>query len=245
MIEGKVINELFFAEKQKDAGWQKEDSHICIQIAIEERDSMTSSLNYTCNQLENKFSDSLVFAYEESILMIINLKKAEKKLSDLMSELKLFLREGLFRAGISMVNNNFSRIRELYMQTNLAIKLGGKIHPMYWYFHFDDYVIQAMFYEMSRNISADMYCDKSLYKLLEYDKENGAQLFETLHIYLNSNMNISHTAEKLFLHRSTLLYRLERIYSLTGIDLKHPDKRFHLLLSYYLLKWNHTNNSLK
>lgn len=241
LIDGTKINELFFMERLAELSWNRDDSHICIQILIEERDSMTSSLKYTCNRLESNFPNSIAFQYRDSILMIINLSRTHNKISDLMSELKIFLREGLFRAGISMVNNDFFRLRESYTQTTLAVKVGEKIDPMYWYFHFSDYVIQAMFYETSKNISADMYCHPGLFELLRYDKKNETGLFDTLYIFLNSNMNLAHTSEKLFIHRSTLIYRLERINTLISSDLKDPDERFKLLMSYHLLEWNNIN----
>lgn len=49
-------------------------------------------------------------------------------------------------------------------------------------------------------------------------------------------MNISHTSEALIIHRSTLLYRLERIQTLTGMNLNTPKLRFSLLYSYYLME---------
>ena len=238
IMEGNKVNELFFNKQLSEIQWIRNHSHICIQIMIEERDSRTSTLKYTCSKLENQFENSIVFSWLDSIIMIINLTKNPKSISDLLAELKIFLREGLFRAGISMISNDFFKIRESYIQTTLAVKVGEKIDPMYWYFHFDDYTVQAMFYELSKNISLEMFCDTSLYKLLEYDSENDTQLYDTLLIYLNSNMNIAHSAEKLYIHRSTLLYRLERINTLINIDLKNPDSRFKLLLSFHLLKWN-------
>lgn len=238
IMEGNKVNELFFNKQLSEINWSKNDTHICVQIMIEERDSRTSSLKYTCSKLENQFQNSIVFSWSDSIIMIMNLTKTQKSISDLMAELKIFLREGLFRAGISMISNDFFKIRESYIQTSLAVKVGEKIDPMYWYFHFDDYSVQAMFYEISKDISVEMFCDSSLYKLLDYDTLNETQLYETLMIYLTSNMNIAHTAEKLYIHRSTLLYRLERINTLINVDLKNPDSRFKLLLSFYLLKWN-------
>ncbi len=244
IIEGNKINELFFIERLGDSGWAKNDEHVCISISIEQHDSMTSSLKYTCSRLENNFQNSFVFPYKESILMIINLTKTQKTFTELMSELKIFLREGLFRAGISNISNDFFKIRESYIQTIYAIKAGEKVDPMYWYFHFSDYSVQSMFYEISKNVSATMYCNDDLFKLQRYDQKNDTELFETLKILLNSNMNIAHTSERLFIHRSTMLYRLERITSLIHSDLKNPKDRFKLLLSYYLLEWNDKNKKI-
>ena len=57
----------------------------------------------------------------------------------------------------------------------------------------------------------------------------------TLKVYLRNNMNAVKTAKELFIHRSTMVYRLERIEELTGIDYKDPYKILHLLISLELL----------
>lgn len=238
LLEGNTVNELLFLQRLADIGWSNGDSYICIQILIEERDSKTFSANYTCNRLENHFPYSFVFPYHDSIIMIINLNKNPKNISDFMNELKIFLREGLFRAGISTVSNDFLRIREYYIQTALAVTVGEKIDPMYWYYHFNDYVMQAMFYEMSKNISVDMFCERGIFELIKYDKEHQTQLYLTLKVFLDCNMNIAHAANELFIHRSTLMYRIDRISSLINLDIKNPKERFRILLSYHLLEWN-------
>ena len=76
-----------------------------------------------------------------------------------------------------------------------------------------------------------MFLEKYLYPLLKYSEEKNADLFHTLRIYLQNHGNISQTANKLFIHRSTLLYRLEKIESLLGVDLNDPDHRFNLMLA--------------
>ena len=49
---------------------------------------------------------------------------------------------------------------------------------------------------------------------------------ETLNIirtFFENNLNVSETSRKLFVHRNTLVYRLEKIRKLTGLDLRRFD----------------------
>lgn len=63
-------------------------------------------------------------------------------------------------------------------------------------------------------------------KLLEKKIENAkfsmldSDDIKTANIFLESNLNISEAARKLFIHRNTLIYRLEKIHKTTGYDLK-------------------------
>ncbi len=69
--------------------------------------------------------------------------------------------------------------------------------------------------------------------LVDHDRERGSDLVRTLHVYFASGTNASEAADRLYLHRNSLLYRLERICDLTGLDLK--DYRVALALRLGLL----------
>ena len=45
----------------------------------------------------------------------------------------------------------------------------------------------------------------------------------TIHAFFDNNLNVSETSRKLFVHRNTLVYRLEKIKKLTGLDLRQFD----------------------
>ncbi|MDR0919854.1 MAG: helix-turn-helix domain-containing protein [Oscillospiraceae bacterium] len=45
----------------------------------------------------------------------------------------------------------------------------------------------------------------------------------TIHKFFENNLNVSETSRKLFVHRNTLVYRLEKIKKLTGLDLREFD----------------------
>ena len=69
--------------------------------------------------------------------------------------------------------------------------------------------------------------------LREHDRTRRSDLVLTLKTYFASGGNASEAADRLFLHRNSMLYRLERIQKLTGLDLK--DYRVALALQLGLL----------
>lgn len=66
--------------------------------------------------------------------------------------------------------------------------------------------------------------------LIEYDRQHGTDLVHTVTSYLLNRTNVSLTARRLHLHRQSLLYRLNKIESLTGRSLDNPDDLFLLEL---------------
>ena len=45
----------------------------------------------------------------------------------------------------------------------------------------------------------------------------------TIQKFFENNLNVSETSRKLYVHRNTLVYRLDKIYKLTGLDLRNFD----------------------
>ena len=51
----------------------------------------------------------------------------------------------------------------------------------------------------------------------------GSKKSRTIQKFFENNLNVSETSRKLFVHRNTLVYRLEKIKKLTGLDLREFD----------------------
>lgn len=73
-------------------------------------------------------------------------------------------------------------------------------------------------------------------RLQEANAQYSFSLVETLKAYLDCNCNLIRTAERLFLHKNTLLYRLNHIKSIIRCDLNDADQRLLLMLSFKLLE---------
>jgi DNA-binding PucR family transcriptional regulator len=66
--------------------------------------------------------------------------------------------------------------------------------------------------------------------LVEHDRERRSDLVKTLKVYFDTGANASEAADRLFLHRNSMLYRLSRVEKLTGLNLKDPRARLALQL---------------
>ena len=77
-------------------------------------------------------------------------------------------------------------------------------------------------------LSVETYYPAGFANILEHDKESGISYLETLKVFLEEGMSYTSTAQKLFIHRSTLIDRISRIEKELSIDLKDSDKRLQL-----------------
>jgi PucR family transcriptional regulator, purine catabolism regulatory protein len=71
----------------------------------------------------------------------------------------------------------------------------------------------------------------TLASLAEYDRQQHAELLKTLHAFFDNLGNLASTAKSLHVHRNTLLYRLDRIGEISGMNLDDADDRLALWLA--------------
>jgi purine catabolism regulator len=110
--------------------------------------------------------------------------------------------------------------------------------------------------EMARRLSADRplyFPALSVYRLLlqiehtpeliDFEREilgsllayeTGSELIRTLQAYFEHNGNLSQTAESLYIHRNSLLYRMERIAEISGLDLGNSETRLAVQLALHI-----------
>src|SRR5688572_31143408 len=85
--------------------------------------------------------------------------------------------------------------------------------------------------------------DETVAPLLEYDEQYETELVRTLETFLEEDGNVAQTAQRLFTHRHTIRYRLERVKELTELDVSSTDGRERLGLGLKDRKSTRLNSS--
>ncbi len=67
--------------------------------------------------------------------------------------------------------------------------------------------------------------DETVAPLVAYDEQYETELVRTLESFLDADGNVAQTAQRLYTHRHTVRYRLERVKELTGLDVSSTDGR--------------------
>ncbi|MDE0143307.1 MAG: helix-turn-helix domain-containing protein [Caldilineaceae bacterium] len=96
--------------------------------------------------------------------------------------------------------------------------------------YFGDLGLYQLLTGLGGSGEANRFFRKTVEPLITHDEEHNAELVETLEAFFACHGNLSQTAALLHIHRNTLTYRLQRISSITQIDLNDADARFSLQL---------------
>lgn len=132
--------------------------------------------------------------------------------------------------GVGEPTARLINVRRSFTQAQEAIRVSGNLRSVAGVHFYEDLIIyQLLSSGVENEKSAELYT-LSIRSLVEYDKQNATNMVETLDCYFACNCNVSETAKALFIHRNTLIYRIDKIKSILGRDLKDSEERLLLQL---------------
>ena len=160
------------------------------------------------------------------------LTKIAKSIEDTLST-ELMLR---VIVGIGAVAGQLKDIARAFKEAQVAIEVGHVFDTEKTIISFENLGIGRLIYQLPTTLCemflTEVFCRGSI------DSLDHETLF-TIQKFFENNLNVSETSRKLFVHRNTLVYRLEKIKKLTGLDLREFDHaivfKVALMVKRYLL----------
>ena len=111
------------------------------------------------------------------------------------------------------------QIKDSYQEAQKALSLWKKMNRAEHIVYYSRLGLYRLLFKIEDKEEIREYYRYNLNVLLEHDTKNSAELLETLRQYLYCNGNLVKTSQALFIHRNTLLYRLNQIRDLLGKDI--------------------------
>ena len=146
-----------------------------------------------------------------------------KELNKIASSIEEALRAGgepTVVVGIGTVATHLRDLAKSYKEAQIAIEVGKVFDTEKYVINYENLGIGRLIYQLPTTL-CEMFLQE-VFKKNPIDALDKETLF-TIHKFFENNLNVSETARKLFVHRNTLVYRLEKIKKLTGLDLREFD----------------------
>lgn len=118
----------------------------------------------------------------------------------------------------------------LYYQQALSTSLHFIPNGSGYFATYSDISITELLRSADREVLKQLV-DPSIRALMDYDLQHDTEYLHTLKTYLKNERNIAKTAKDLYIHRNTLLYRIERLNKLIFDNLEDEDSRLRLIMS--------------
>ncbi|MBR1692075.1 MAG: helix-turn-helix domain-containing protein [Lachnospiraceae bacterium] len=121
------------------------------------------------------------------------------------------------RVAYGTIVGELKEVSKSYKEAKLALDVGKIFYADKTVISYQALGIGRLIYQLPVNL-CEMFMN-------EIFGENMPELLDeetltTVNMFLDNNLNVSETARKLFIHRNTLLYRLEKLQKLTGLDIR-------------------------
>ncbi|MGX8714380.1 MAG: PucR family transcriptional regulator [Lachnospiraceae bacterium] len=239
LLEGRIEDEDLIRKRMEYMGWKDgEDTFYVLVISPKDTDRDRDTLAPLRNQLLRQLIYSDVSLIEDNLVIVLN------KESDEIGQIRNLLHEDsshLFYAARSLDFYDIRMARYFYKQARFALwtywrKQKNEMdtindNPI---IRFYDYAIE---YIILKNKASQllMACHPSVVRLLREDLRNGTEHMKTFNIYLDNERSLVNAARQLYVHRNTLVYRINKILELIGDDMEDVYTRDYMKLSIRIL----------
>jgi PucR family transcriptional regulator, proline-responsive transcriptional activator len=197
--------------------------------------------NFTYKNLKLQIPGTYATYHKKGIVAVIPLKEEADSESELLETLKTLCQSEHIRIGISNSFKNIENFVSYYEQAHAAFELGQKLKTDEAVCRYQDYQIFDLFSEVKNPDKLGKFCHPALSTLRLYDHKNHSELYKTLCVFIDKGCNIKFTSESLYIHRNSLVYRLNRIIELCQIDFTDINTIFLLRLSFLIDRYNELN----
>lgn len=236
LLDDKFKDESKIDERIKILGLKLKRKLFVLFLDTQNFDATKSTLPYLREEVEHKLANSSAIIYNSNIAILASCENEMHFLENESKVLREFMITNNLQAGISRSFTDLTEVREHYLESVEALKLGNLLKKETHFFRYADYLIYDLINCHADNENYKRFLHRSLLKLMEYDKKNNTEFVHSFHIYLRSFKNIKDSATALNIHRNTMFYRIEKIESILNVDLNDVDILFQLYLSYRILE---------
>lgn len=218
-------------------GFRKKEPYTTVIIKLENMHALSASeVQWVIKSMEQTLMSAGDKSFEltmEDIFVLVFSNYTDQAIRDIMLKIIVLLRmkEYTFYTGVSMNLPGLDKLSKSYLQAKQTADLGEKMGWKNMLVHYSELGVYQLLLSISDKEAKQNYYDNILGKLEQYDKNNKSNYLDFLSTYLECNCNINETADKLFVHRNTVVYKINKISEMLDCDLSDMEVRVELYLA--------------
>ena len=177
------------------------------------------------NIFPDKAKDYVISVGESDVVLVKELKPGTdvKKIEKLAKSIVDTLNSEFYAKvtiGIGTVTENIKELARSYKEAQVALEVGKVFDIEKPIMSYENLGIGRLIYQLPTTL-CEIFLQEVFKKgsLESLDRET----LTTVQSFFENNLNVSETSRKLFVHRNTLVYRLDKIRKLSGLDLREFD----------------------
>ena len=210
--------------KARELHFNNESSRVVLLVRLLDKNEV-SVFDVIQNLFPEKTKDFVINISESDIAIVKEIKsdvegkdleKLARSISDTLSS--EFYTHALIGIGTPVVG--VKDLARSFKEAQVALEVGKVFDTERNIVSYEHLGIARLIYQLPTTL-CEMFL-KEIFKVGSIETLDQETLF-TIQRFFENNLNVSETSRKLFVHRNTLVYRLEKIKKLTGLDLREFD----------------------
>lgn len=207
--------------KARELHFNSEVTRVCFLIKITTKTEV-SAYDIIQNLFPDKTKDFVININELEIALVKEIKPIieSKDLEKLASSIVDTLSSEFYThcvVGIGTIVTGIKDLAKSFKEAQVALEVGKVFDTERTIVSYDNLGIARLVYQLPTTL-CEMFL-REVFKKGSIESLDQETLF-TIQKFFENNLNVSETSRKLFVHRNTLVYRLEKIKKLTGLDLR-------------------------
>ena len=207
------------------------ESKWCCTVIQAVRQDKELPATYLCKTVEEILPRTTTLIYDGAIVAFTLLEGGKHRKEQICVPLEDYLEDMDFIAGVSRTFHDPFHARTFYRQALNAIEMSFEFESEARWHLFGDHVLDYMLQNCCGDFDGESIVAPELGRLYNCGP-SGPDYVKTLRIFLDNDCHTTQTAEAMFLHRSTLIKRLDRIREIVNLD--SPDRRLYLRICLHL-----------
>ena len=217
-----VKNVILYHHENADGSGQAE--RVVYVIDLEDKKDSTA-VELVKNLFATKMRDYVTEVDEQSIVLIKDVRDVKnedelQKLADMIVD--NMHTEAMVRVRVGYGNqvNNLPDIAKSYQEAKMALEVGKIFYAEKETIAYRYLGIGRLIYQLPMSL-----CEMFIHEVFgdEIPDIFNEETTTTIQKFFENNLNISETARQLYVHRNTLVYRLERLEKIIGLDIRKFD----------------------
>ena len=223
--------------KSREMQFQNDVKRVTYLVRAEERQDVTV-VNMLQKMFPDRKKDFVITINENEVVLVKEMKSAESKdIEKVAKQIDEGMTEELdsrYVIGIGAVAMQLKDIARSFKEAQVAVEIGRVFDEDITIMNFENLGVGRLIYQLPTTL-CEMFLSE-VFKKGSIESLDEETLF-TIQKFFENNLNVSETSRKLFVHRNTLVYRLEKIKKLTGLDLREFDNAIVLKVALMVKKY--------
>ncbi len=216
IISDEDLNTEWVKDRARFLGINLEQPRFALVIKPSDNTDLTNQKLIRSIQYEMNKNDLIGVTFNNEIV-VLKASSVSESIKELTPSLHRLLKVSGSKIiiGTGGLAESVKEVKLSFQQAKSAVFVGSKIQPNNPFYHYEDFRLEVMLAKVGQEEP-----DKNIFSFYQrlLDEGKKGDLVDTLEAFIEENGELNKIAERLYIHRNTLRYRLDRIEELTGKD---------------------------